>query len=358
MKVGIIGGGQLARMLALAGYPLGLGFTFLDPSPEACAAPLGEHLQGEYDDPELLRQLAQTCDVVTYEFENVPEEAVTFLSDHTTVHPNAGALSVARDRFREKSLFRDLGLQTAGFRPVDSLTDLEQAVAELGLPAILKTRTMGYDGKGQFVLREQGDLAAAWRELGGTPLILESFVRFEREISIIAVRNRSGEIRCYPVAENVHRDGILRTSRALPGDPMQPLAEQYARAVSEALDYVGVLAIELFQQGDELLVNEMAPRVHNSGHWTIEGAVVSQFENHLRAIVDLPLGETAAVGYPAMVNFIGSLPNRADVLAYPRAHLHDYGKTPRPGRKVGHATVSATDPALVDDFIAHIDPSA
>lgn len=354
MNVGIIGGGQLARMLALAGYPLGLRFTFLDPSPEACAAPLGEHLQGDYDDPQLLRELAAKSDVITYEFENVPEEAVAFLADSATVHPNVNALATARDRLREKSLFRELGLETAGFRPVDSFADLEQAVAELGLPAVLKTRTMGYDGKGQFLLRAQADVVKAWDELGSVPLILEAFVTFDREISIIAVRNRSGDVRFYPISENLHRDGILRTAWARPGDPAQQKAERYIRAVLDELDYVGVLTLELFQHGDQLLVNEMAPRVHNSGHWSIEGAVVSQFENHLRAIVDLPLGDTSAVGYPAMVNFIGTVPAAAKVLELPGVYLHDYGKEPRPGRKLGHATVRAMVPDALEPLVERI----
>jgi len=348
MNIGIVGGGQLARMLALAGYPLGLRFTFLDPAPDACAAPLGTHLQGEYDDEEMLKQLAASSDVVTYEFENVPESAVIYLSEHTTVHPGAEALAVARDRLREKSLFRELGLDTPAFLPVDSLVELQQAVSEIGLPAVLKTRTLGYDGKGQAVLREPGDVATVWEQLGGVPLILEGFVTFDREISVIAVRRASGEVRFYPVAENTHRDGILSVSRCRSADAMQPQAEQYVRSVLESLDYVGVLTLELFQAGDRLLVNEMAPRVHNSGHWTIEGAAVSQFENHLRAILDLPLGETRAVAHAAMVNFIGTMPASAEVVSLVDVHLHDYGKLPRPGRKLGHATVVAADERGLD----------
>jgi len=343
MNVGIIGGGQLARMLALAGHPLGLRFIFLDPAADACAAPLGVHLQGAYDDVEQLQRLAAASDVVTYEFENVPEAAVDYLSGHTTVYPGAQALAVARDRLREKTLFRELGLPTPAFRPVETLEELQRAVAEIGLPAVLKTRTLGYDGKGQALLRDPADLATAWARLGGVPLILEGFVNFEREISIIAARSPGSEVRFYPVAENAHSDGILRVSRCRPADPMQREAEAYGRAVLEALDYVGVLALELFQAGDTLLVNEMAPRVHNSGHWSIEGSVVSQFENHLRAILDLPLGSPEPTRHSAMVNFIGTMPPREAVLSRTDAHLHDYGKQPRPGRKLGHATVLAND---------------
>lgn len=346
MRVGILGGGQLARMLALAGHPLGLSFTFLDPAPDACAAPLGTHLQGAYDDEGMLARLAEHSDVITYEFENVPESAVAYLSRQGAVHPNAEALAVSQDRLREKSRFREIGLETPAFVPVDSLEGLRQAVAEIGLPAVLKTRTLGYDGKGQFVLRTDADLDEAWRQLGHAPLIVEAFVAFERELSIVAARSVRGEIRFYPIAENVHEGGILRVSRGRPGDPVQAQAERYAGLLLESLDYVGVLAIEFFQVGDGLLVNEMAPRVHNSGHWTIEGAETSQFENHLRAILDLPLGETRARGASGMVNFIGSIPPRERLLALAHVHLHDYGKAWRPGRKQGHATVTAEDGEL------------
>jgi 5-(carboxyamino)imidazole ribonucleotide synthase len=354
VNVGIVGGGQLAWMLALAGHPLGLRFTFLDPAPDACAATLGTHLVGAFDDSGMLRQLAAASDVITYEFENVPETAITYLSEHTTVYPGTEPLAIARDRLREKSLFRELGLSTAAFRAVDDLAGLKQAVTEIGLPAVLKTRTLGYDGKGQAVLREPGDVEAAWQQLGGVPLILEGFVRFAREVSIIAVRGRDGEMCFYPLAENEHHAGILRSSRCRPGDSMQAQAEGYARAVLEVLDYVGVLTLELFQVGDTLLVNEMAPRIHNSGHWTIEGAAVSQFEQHLRAILGLPLGETRALGHAAMVNFTGAVPPMAQVLAVPGARLHDYGKQPKPGRKLGHATVVAADVGEMDTALSQL----
>ncbi|MCW8827885.1 MAG: 5-(carboxyamino)imidazole ribonucleotide synthase [Gammaproteobacteria bacterium] len=343
MRVGIVGGGQLARMLALAGIPLGLHFVFLDPAKDACAAELGEHLCGDYDDERLLAQMAERCDVVTYEFENVPETSIEFLSARVPVFPDARALATARDRLNEKSLFRELDIDTVPFVPVDSLSTLQQAVTTTGLPAVLKTRTMGYDGKGQAVLREETDIEKAWRELGGVPLILEGFAEFHREVSIIAVRGRDGEERFYPLAENIHRDGILHISRSRPGDALEKQAQEYAKRLLEKLDYVGVMALELFDTGDELLANEMAPRVHNSGHWTIEGCVCSQFENHMRAVVGLPLGATDATGAAAMVNFIGEIPPAEQLLALPGVHLHDYSKAAKPGRKVGHVTIVSKD---------------
>lgn len=343
MIIGVVGAGQLARMLALAGLPLGLRFVFLDPAAQACAVPLGAHLHGGYDDREQLARLAERADVVTYEFENVPEESIEFLSRRVPVFPDAASLTIARDRLREKTLFQKLGIPSPPFAMVDSLAALRQAVAEIGLPAVLKTRTLGYDGKGQAVLRRPEDLGPAWVRLGGVPLVLEGFVHFQREVSVIGVRGRTGEAAFYPLAENVHRDGILRLSRSRPGDPLQAQAQAYAQRLFDHLDYVGVLVLELFQVGDTLVANEMAPRVHNSGHWTIEGAETSQFENHLRAILGLPLGGVGPVGYAAMVNFIGALPDSAQVLTVPGAHLHLYDKEPRSGRKLGHATVRARD---------------
>ncbi len=354
MRIGILGGGQLARMLALAGHPLGLSFTFLDPASDACAAPLGTHLQGAYDDEGMLGQLADRSDVITYEFENVPESAVRNLSRHVAVHPNAKVLAASQDRLREKSLFQEIGLDSPTFVPVSSREQLRLAVAKIGLPAVVKTRTLGYDGKGQFVLRRDADIDTAWSQLGSMPLIVEQFIDFEREVSIVAVRSVSGEVRFYPVAENVHSDGILRVSRCRPADAMQEHAERYARLLLESFGYVGVLAIEFFQVNGRLLVNEMAPRVHNSGHWTIEGAETSQFENHLRAILDLPLGSTRARGFSGMVNFIGSIPPRERLLALEHVHLHDYAKAWRPGRKQGHATVTAEDERQLEAVLTQV----
>ena len=339
MKIGILGGGQLARMLALAGYPLGLDFVVLEPAEDACAAPLAGHLQAAYDDPKALEALAGQVDLVTYEFESVPADAVEQLGASLPVYPPANALATARDRNNEKNLFNELGIETAPFAEVHDLAGLEQAVEQVGLPSVLKTRTLGYDGKGQQVIRPGDSLETAWKAVGEVPCVLEGFVDFDREVSIIAVRSVSGELAFYPLAENVHKDGILRLSTCLHEDSHQPLAEDYAQRVLERLDYVGVLAIEFFQVGEHLLANEMAPRVHNSGHWTIEGAETSQFENHLRAILGLPLGGTAPQGHAAMVNLIGDLPDEKAVLAVENAHLHLYGKAPRAGRKIGHVTL-------------------
>ncbi len=354
MIVGIMGGGQLAKMLALAGQPLGIQCLFLDPAPDACARSAGELLCGDYGDEGLLDQLARRASVVTYEFENVPEASLRRLASRGAVYPDPRALAIARDRWHEKRLFAELGIPTPPFVAIDTRTDLERGLAAVGLPAVLKTRTMGYDGKGQRVLRDAADADGAYAALSGSPLILEGFVAFSREVSLIAVRDRFGDARFYPLTENVHRSGVLAQSVARPGDPMTAQAEDYARRLLGHLDYVGVLAVEFFQKGHDLLANEMAPRVHNSGHWTIEGAETSQFENHLRAVAGLPLGATCPVAAAGMVNFVGRLPEPAAVLAVPGAHLHVYGKDPRPGRKVGHATVRAQGEAQLREALVRL----
>ena len=347
MKVGVLGGGQLGRMLALAGYPLGLRFRFLDPAPESPVEELADLVVGRFDDLDALARFPAGLDVITYEFENVPVEAARHLARDVPVYPPIAALEVSQDRLAEKTLFTRLGIPPAPFAAVDSLGELRQAVARLGLPAVLKTRRLGYDGKGQFLLREDADVMAAWQSLGGVPLVLEGFVRFERELSQIAVRSRAGEVRSYPLVENHHEGGILRRSIAPAAgvtDAVADQASQAIRRVMDHLDYVGVLTIEFFQTAEGLVANEMAPRVHNSGHWTIEGARTSQFENHLRAVLGLPLGSTEAVGHCVMVNLIGSAPPTDRILAIPGAHLHLYGKKPRPGRKIGHVTLWADTP--------------
>ncbi len=341
MKIGILGAGQLARMIALAGYPLGLDFIFLDPSAEACANKLGEHLHGDYNDPRLLAELAERADVVTYEFENVPAEVAEFLAAHTRVYPPAQALAIAQDRLVEKNFLNTLAIPTPAYAAIDTFEQLVQAMSTIGYPAVLKSRTQGYDGKGQSILKSADNLPAAWKLLEGVPAIVEVFVPFNREVSIIAARNVSGDIVFYPLSENTHRNGILRIAESKADDPMQQQAEVYISRLMTALDYVGVLALELFAVDNGLIANEFAPRVHNSGHWTIEGSETSQFENHLRAILDLPLGSTATVTKTAMVNFIGGLPTTKQVLTIPGAHLHLYDKVPRKGRKVAHATVRA-----------------
>ena len=345
MKIGILGGGQLARMIALAGYPLGLQFIVLDPDQNAGAAGLSQHLLGAYDDPALIDQLAEQADVVTYEFENVPAHVAEFLSSHTTVYPPANALAVAQDRLLEKNFFKQLKIGTAPYAAIDSLADLQQAMPAIGYPAILKSRRMGYDGKGQVVIRNAAELASAWAAMNGVASIIEGFVNFQREVSIIAARRPAGEIVFYPLSENQHQGGILRVAECQANDPLQAQAETIVRSLLEALGYVGVIALELFDVNGQLVANEFAPRVHNSGHWTIEGAETSQFENHLRAILDLPLGSCAAQGHAAMVNFIGGLADDKQILSIEHAHLHLYDKSPRKGRKVAHATIRSTDTA-------------
>ncbi|MEQ1439223.1 5-(carboxyamino)imidazole ribonucleotide synthase [Fontimonas sp. SYSU GA230001] len=341
MKIGILGAGQLGRMLGLAGYPLDLDFVFLDPATEACAAPLGEHIYAPYDDEHALAEFCRQIDVATYEFENVPARTAEFVAARVPLLPAPVALTVGQDRLSEKTLFDSLKIPVPRYMPVATREALDVAVRVIGLPAVLKTRRLGYDGKGQAVLRTAQDLDAAWARLGQQPLILEAFVPFERELSCLAVRGKRGGLAFYPVVENVHRDGILRVATPRADDPLQAEAEDYARRVVEHLGYVGVLAFEFFVAGGHLLANEIAPRVHNSGHWTIEGAECSQFENHLRAITGLPLGSTAMRGPSAMVNYIGRAPADAAVAAIAGVHIHHYGKTPKPQRKVGHATVTA-----------------
>jgi 5-(carboxyamino)imidazole ribonucleotide synthase len=355
MKIGIIGAGQLGRMLALAGYPLGQRFVFVDADEDAPGAQVGRIIPGRFDDPAALAALAASVDVVTFDVENVPQAAAEAVAAKVPFYPPPTALGAGQDRLDEKQLFRSLGIPTAPFAAVDSQAGLEAAVAELGLPAILKTRRLGYDGRGQLRLASPTDVAGAYDALGGVPLILEGFVSFERELSLIGVRGRDGETAFWPLAENVHAGGILVQSRAPWDDPaMQALAERHLRALLDRLDYVGVLTVEFFHAGGTLLANEMAPRVHNSGHWTIEGAVTSQFENHVRAILGLPLGSTATVGHAGMVNFIGRLPPLAEALAIEGAHFHDYGKMPRPNRKLGHCTVVRASPDSRDEALGRL----
>ncbi len=345
--VGILGGGQLARMLALSGAPLGLRFLVLDATADACAAQFVPSLQADYRDQAGLAEFASRVDVATFDFENVPAESARWLADRVPVFPSPRALAVAQDRLAEKTLFRELEIGVPEFTDIASRADLDRAVATQGVPAILKTRRLGYDGKGQFRLRSIADVDAAWTALGSQAssvgLILEAFVPFEREVSVLAVRARDGEFRTWPITENWHEDGILSASLAPSTLPSALAVEaiSHARRLAEALDYVGVFALELFVSGGRLLANEMAPRVHNSGHWTIEGAETSQFENHLRAVLGLPLGSTRMLGHACMLNWIGELPDPAPVLAEACGHWHDYGKTPRSGRKVGHATFRA-----------------
>ncbi|MDN3637611.1 5-(carboxyamino)imidazole ribonucleotide synthase [Simiduia curdlanivorans] len=354
MKIGVLGGGQLARMIALAGVPLGYSFVVLDPSSDACATEAADLIQGAYDDTAALDKLAAVADVITYEFENVPQASARYLATKRPVYPAADVLHVAQDRLNEKTLFTQLGIQTPPYAAVNSLIELQDAVNSIGLPAVLKTRTQGYDGKGQAVIKTQAEMANAWASIGEVPAILEGFIAFDREISMIAVRNTAGEIRYYPVSENQHADGILRVARAKPGDAITPIAQRYTHKLLEHLDYVGVIAVEYFQRGEQLLANEFAPRVHNSGHWTIEGAECSQFENHVRAVANQPLGNTAALGHAAMVNLIGDLPSQAEVMTIADTHPHFYGKAPRPGRKVAHVGIRSQSAQALEATIAQV----
>jgi 5-(carboxyamino)imidazole ribonucleotide synthase len=355
--VAVLGGGQLGRMLAIAGIPLGLAFRFLDPAPDACARAVGELVVGALDDVDAVRRVTKGSVAVTYEWEGVPAASARAAASLAPLAPPARALEVAQDRLAEKSLFADLGIATAAFAPVASRAELDAALARVGLPAVLKTRSGGYDGKGQAMLHTAPDADAAWRRVGGSALVVEAFVPFARELSVLAVRGHDGTTAAWPVVENRHDDGILRVTRA-PAPALdaglQARAVELVTRVLDALDYAGVLCVELFEHGGELLANELAPRVHNSGHWTIEGSETSQFENHLRALLGRPLGSTASRGPCAMVNCIGTLPDAARVASIPGAHLHAYGKQPRPLRKVGHVTVTAPDDAELDVRLARV----
>jgi 5-(carboxyamino)imidazole ribonucleotide synthase len=346
MRIGILGGGQLGRMLALAAHPLGLSTRVLEPGASCPAAVVAEHIVGEYEDYQALYRFCQGLDTVTYEFENVPLTSALWLSERLPVFPHPMALRNGQDRIAEKLFFESIKVAVPPYASIESREDLDRAIARIGLPAVLKTTRFGYDGKGQAVLKTAADVENYWEKLGGRPLILEGFVSFEREVSILGVRGRDGATVFYPLVENVHREGILRKSTS-PSPKVTPAlqerAEEIARKAMEALDYVGVLAVELFQVGENLIVNEMAPRVHNSGHWTIEGAETSQFENHMRAVAGLPLGKTDAIGHSVMLNLIGNWPDPKEVLQIPGVHLHLYGKEPRANRKVGHITIRAMD---------------
>lgn len=342
--IGIIGGGQLGRMLAMAASRLNFRTVILEPQADSPAAQLAnEQIVGAYDDKASLEKLASLCEVVTYEFENVPVEAARFLETLKPVYPPSKALEVAQDRLVEKTFINDCGIPTAKFHAVDSQADLDAALADFGGTGVLKTRRMGYDGKGQIVFRGGDSAAGAYDKLGGVPLILESFIPFEREISIIAARAVNGEVECYDPAENVHRNGILHTS-TLPAEVWEGTAADARTAAIRLLDrlgYVGVIGIEFFVGADgSLIANEIAPRVHNSGHWTEAACAISQFEQHIRAVGGLPLGNPVRHSNCVMQNLIGDDINdlelwarEADVL------IHLYGKTePRPGRKMGHVT--------------------
>ena len=340
MKVGVLGAGQLGRMLALAGYPLGIQCVFLGGGPRSPAGQVGRTLAGELQDGGPLDKLAARVDAVTFEFENVPVEALERAAAKVPVYPPATALAAAQDRLEEKRLLRSAGIPTAPYAPVGADADLRRVGAQLGWPVVLKARRLGYDGRSQRIARSTAELRAAWSELDRVPAIAEGWVEFQRELSLLGVRGAGGETVFYPLAENAHAEGILRTTVAPYEDrELQRTAESWLSSLMDRFDYRGVLTVEFFHTAGGLVANEIAPRVHNSGHWTIEGAETSQFANHLRAVLGLPLGSPAPRSYAAMLNLIGRMPDRAAVLSVPGAHLHDYGKEPRRNRKLGHCTV-------------------
>lgn len=353
--VGILGGGQLGLMLAESALPFGIRCVFLEDSPNCPARLLGKVYSSEqFDD------FANACDVFTLEFENTPLKSAELLQKTKTLYPPANALHIAQDRLNEKNLFNQLDIKTVPFVKVESKDDIAQAVEKLGLPLVLKTSRGGYDGKGQFVLKTADQIDQAWQELGEAtktaPLIAEGFIDFEREVSIIAVRSQTGEIRYYPLVQNEHHNGILaKTTAPAPNvDHLTEQAQSNIKKLLEHLDYVGVLTLELFVTKDGLLANEIAPRVHNSGHWSIEGAVCSQFENHMRAVAGLPLGDTRIVKPSVMLNVIGKYPNIADVLAIDGVHYHGYDKEERADRKIGHITIMPTDSEKLDETVAKV----
>lgn len=343
LVVGVLGAGQLGRMMALEGLPLGMQFAFYDTSGSPSAG-LGRIFSDPENALEPLDDFTDHVDLVTYEFEHLPLDLAERIAEKRPLHPGVKALKICQNRALEKDTFEKLGIPTAPFRVVESEDELNDAVAALGLPCVLKSISGGYDGKGQIVLRKAADSASAWQELGGRTLLAEAFIPFQRELSIVAVRALDGTTAAYPLMENSHVDGILRYTLAPAPDCSSETfvrAADYAERLLNHLDYVGVLALELFEVDGRLIANEMAPRVHNSGHWTMNGAHTSQFENHLRAISGLPLGDTKAVGVSCMINLIEQEADTAAILTLEDTHLHLYGKTERPGRKVGHINIVA-----------------
>lgn len=351
--IGVIGAGQLGRMLALAGTRLGARFAFYEDIPASSA-----HTLGPCFSQQQLADFIAAVDVVTFESENTPTRLVEEIAAHKPVLPTAKALYTAQHRGREKTLFQQLGIATAPFAIVNTLEALQAAVNDIGLPAVLKTTTEGYDGKGQAVLRTADDILPAWQRIGQRELILEGFVTFTRELSIIAARNQTGEVVFYPLVENTHVDGILRLTQA-PAPNLTPALQTQAQdtiaRVLQALDYVGVMALELFDTPNGLVANEMAPRVHNSGHWSQDGAWTDQFENHCRALLNLPLGDAGMrAPHAAMINLIGELGDWQQALAIPHASVHLYDKAPRPGRKLGHINLTADSPEQLQERIKQL----
>jgi 5-(carboxyamino)imidazole ribonucleotide synthase len=344
-RVGIVGAGQLGQMLALAGLPIGVRCRFLDRSKDAPGAQVAPILVGDLEDGARLAELAATSDVLTFDWENISSRALQPVERMTLIRPSPVALETSQDRLLEKALFSKLRIPVAAHVPIDSRLELIEAARTIGVPGVLKTRRLGYDGKGQFVVLRRSQIDEAWAAIGAAGLIYEKFQKFSREVSLIGARSAAGSTVFYPLSANTHRGGILRYGTAPHRDAkLERRARQYLKRVMDALDYVGVLTLEFFVVDGQLIANEMAPRVHNSGHWTIEGCVTSQFENHLRAICDLPLGSTRALGHTAMINFLGKMPDRERLMTIDGLAFHDYGKQPRPGRKLGHCTILKSRP--------------
>lgn len=360
MRIGIVGGGQLARMMVLAGEPLGIDFMILDPAEDATAGQVTEQVVAEYDDIEALTLLASKVDVITFDFENVPASALEHLQSRCTVYPPIKALSISQDRVAEKQLFNQHNINTAPYAEVNSFDELKKALKNLGTPCILKTRRFGYDGKGQFVIKDPSQAQEAWQAINQQAAILEGFVDFDKEVSIITARTHASEDTTssvyYPLAENQHQNGILHISRApCHDDDLFEQAKGLLNPLIESLNYVGVLTVEFFVKDGQLIANEMAPRVHNSGHWTIEGTHCSQFENHIRAISNLPLGVTKLSSpYSAMINFISQMPELNAICEIDNCHIHDYHKDPRAGRKVGHVTITADNQTTLESSIQQV----
>lgn len=354
-KIGILGGGQLARMLALSGYPLGFEFVFFDPTADACAGQVGELMCAEYHNELALEEFCQKVDVVTLDFENVPVDTLRFVQKKKPVFPSPEVLEIAQDRLLEKQFCHTYGIPTTDFETINSLSELKFAAKKFDYDAILKTRRMGYDGKGQYRITQAADINQIPDSLFDQDLILEKRIAFDREVSVIVARNGLGDIQTWPLCENKHKDGILTTT-IVPAkhSPLDNLTVDYAKQLAIALNYVGVLVIEFFQTDEAVYVNEMAPRVHNSGHWSIEGAYTSQFENHLRAGLNLPLGSTRMEGMAAMLNWIGAFPEGILSINEEKLYWHVYGKQPRAGRKIGHSTLLAATPQALHDKIVNL----
>jgi 5-(carboxyamino)imidazole ribonucleotide synthase len=358
LRIGVLGGGQLGRMMALAGYPLDVAFSFYDNNPDCPSAPFGPRFGDADYSLASLDAFIDSADVFTYEFENIPVAWVERIAAKKPVFPGVKSLSVSQNRLNEKKLFASLNIPSARFADIRSEADLRNAASTLGLPLVIKTVTMGYDGKGQFLLKTEEQIAQAWAELGPqAPLIAEEFIHFKRELSIIAVRGRDGSTVFYPITENVHHRGILSHSIApspFVDSDTQLTAERYISAILHELNHVGAVTLEMFETHNGLVANETAPRVHNSGHWTIEGTRCSQFENHVRAVAGLPLGVTTCDRPTAMINIIGQHPRTDAILQIKDTHLHLYGKSEREGRKLGHITLTANNHRELTSSMAQI----